>query len=105
MLKACSKCGEEFDLLPGNPGFATVCSSCTQSPEETARKASFQERERKAWIKARKDNGRRREKEIEDDEWLAILGLVKVPGSRFTMSIPIERNSRPRKAGWFLERI
>ena len=99
MLKACSNCGAEFDLLPGKPGFATICSSCTQSPEETARKASFQERERKAWIKARKDNDRRREKEIQDDEWLAILGLIKLPDSRFTVNVPIELNSRPRKAG------
>jgi predicted nucleic acid-binding Zn-ribbon protein len=99
MLKTCSKCGEEFDLVPGRPGLAAVCPSCTQSREETARKAAVQERERKAWIKATKDNERQREKATQDDEWLAILGLIKVPDSRFTVNVPMERNSRPRKAG------
>jgi hypothetical protein len=99
MIKTCSKCGAEFDLLSGKPGFATVRPSCTQNPEEKARRAAVRERERKAWIKATKDTERGREKEIQDDEWLAILGLVKVPSSnRFTVSVPMESDSRPRKA-------
>jgi len=99
MLKTCSKCGEQFDLVSGKPGLATVCPSCTQSREETARKAVVRERERKAWIKATKDNQRQGKKETQDDEWLAILGLIKLPDSRFTVNVPIELNSRPRKAG------
>ena len=66
LIKTCSKCGEEFDLLPGKPALATVCPRC--------------------------------EKAIQDDEWLAILGLIKVPdSSRFTVNVPIEHKSRPRK--------
>ena len=29
MLKTCKKCGEEFDLKPGKPGYANVCEDCT----------------------------------------------------------------------------
>jgi hypothetical protein len=99
MLKTCSKCGEEFDLLPGKPGLANVCPSCTQSPEETGRRAAVQESERKARIKATKDNERLREKEIQADARLTALGFEKVPGSKFTVNVPIERKSPPRKAG------
>jgi ribosomal protein S27AE len=34
----CSRCGDEFELLPGKSGFANVCPRCSeQSPEERDR--------------------------------------------------------------------
>jgi hypothetical protein len=32
-IKTCVKCGEEFELKPGKPGFANRCPSCSE-PEE-----------------------------------------------------------------------
>ena len=33
-IKTCVVCGEEFELLPGKPGFANRCPSCSE-PEST----------------------------------------------------------------------
>jgi len=33
-IKTCVKCGEEFELKPGKPGFANRCPSCSE--EEAA---------------------------------------------------------------------
>lgn len=43
----CSKCGEEFDLRPGKPGYANICPACTQSIKDNARKAVERESLRK----------------------------------------------------------
>jgi len=32
-IKTCVKCGEEFELKPGKPGFANQCPDCSE-PEE-----------------------------------------------------------------------
>jgi hypothetical protein len=32
-IKTCVKCGEEFELKPGKPGFANRCPDCSE-PEE-----------------------------------------------------------------------
>lgn len=32
-IKTCVKCGEEFELKPGKPGFANQCPECSE-PEE-----------------------------------------------------------------------
>jgi hypothetical protein len=32
-IKVCVKCGEEFELKPGKPGFANRCPECSE-PEE-----------------------------------------------------------------------
>lgn len=29
-IKTCVKCGEEFELRPGKPGFANRCLECTE---------------------------------------------------------------------------
>ena len=29
-IKICAVCGEEFELKPGKPGFATHCPSCSE---------------------------------------------------------------------------
>ena len=29
-IKTCVACGEEFELKPGKPGFATRCPSCSE---------------------------------------------------------------------------
>jgi hypothetical protein len=34
-IKICKVCGEEFELKPGKPGFATHCPECS-TPEATA---------------------------------------------------------------------
>jgi hypothetical protein len=43
-IKTCAKCGEEFELKPGKPGFANRCYECTEAEEE-AKNASGSERE------------------------------------------------------------
>jgi predicted nucleic acid-binding Zn-ribbon protein len=37
-IKTCVKCGEEFELKPGKPGFANRCPDCSQ--EESATEAA-----------------------------------------------------------------
>jgi hypothetical protein len=39
-IKTCVVCGDEFELLPGKPGFANRCPSCSEpesSESESAR--------------------------------------------------------------------
>ena len=33
-IKVCSKCGEEFELMPGKPGFANQCPTCSEPEDE-----------------------------------------------------------------------
>jgi hypothetical protein len=33
-IKTCVKCGEEFELKPGKPGFANRCPDCSELDEE-----------------------------------------------------------------------
>ena len=33
-IKTCVKCGEEFELRPGKPGFANRCLECTEEEME-----------------------------------------------------------------------
>jgi hypothetical protein len=37
-IRICAVCGEEFELKPGKPGFATHCPACSE-PEETGSKS------------------------------------------------------------------
>ena len=37
-IKTCVKCGEEYELKPGKPGFANRCPDCSQ--EESATEAA-----------------------------------------------------------------
>jgi len=40
----CSKCEEEFELLPGKPGYANVCPRCSEeSPEEREKRLAEEE--------------------------------------------------------------
>ena len=39
-IRICAVCGEEFELKPGKPGFATHCPSCSE-PEESESKAKL----------------------------------------------------------------
>ena len=32
-IKTCVKCGEEFELKPGKPGFANHCPDCSEPDE------------------------------------------------------------------------
>jgi hypothetical protein len=33
-IKVCVKCGEEFELQPGKPGFANRCPDCSEPESE-----------------------------------------------------------------------
>lgn len=33
-IKTCVKCGEEFELKPGKPGFANRCPDCSEPDKE-----------------------------------------------------------------------
>jgi hypothetical protein len=33
-IKTCVKCGEEFELRPGKPGFANRCPACSEPDAE-----------------------------------------------------------------------
>ena len=35
-IKTCVKCGEEFELKPGKPGFANRCPDCSEPEDESA---------------------------------------------------------------------
>jgi hypothetical protein len=64
----CSKCGDEFDLLPGKPGFANVCPKCSvQSPEERERKVAEEERKHKLYAASVRSNSRHGEEERKHD--------------------------------------
>lgn len=34
-VKVCVKCGEEFELKPGKPGFANQCPECSEPEDST----------------------------------------------------------------------
>ncbi len=34
-IKICVKCGEEFELKPGKPGFANRCPDCSEEESTT----------------------------------------------------------------------
>jgi len=35
-IKKCVKCGEEFELKPGKPGFANRCPDCSEPEDQSA---------------------------------------------------------------------
>jgi hypothetical protein len=35
-IKVCVKCGEEFELKPGKPGFANRCPDCSISEDDAS---------------------------------------------------------------------
>jgi hypothetical protein len=98
ILRTCSKCGEEFELLPGKKGFANVCPTCTENPEDIARKATEEERLRKELLAANKANNKNREKTIREDNELKALGYEIVFTSRHIRPghTPIRQNGLPK---------
>ena len=74
-VKICSKCGEEFELMPGKPGFANVCVNCTESPEARANRVAREERLRKERASAAKVNKRSMEKSARDKREREALGI------------------------------
>lgn len=40
-IKTCVKCGEEFELKPGKPGFANRCPNCSdeEAPDQTGKRS------------------------------------------------------------------
>ena len=40
-IKTCVKCGEEFELKPGKPGFANRCPDCSEADEEQSDKSNL----------------------------------------------------------------
>jgi hypothetical protein len=74
--------------LPGKPGFVSVCPSCTQSPEASARKAADGDRQHREWAAASRDYSRKLERTRTSDLVLESLGFVKVLGKSFTVMVP-----------------
>ena len=37
-IKTCVKCGEEFELKPGKPGFANRCPDCSEEEADSNQK-------------------------------------------------------------------
>jgi len=37
-IKTCVRCGEEFELKPGKPGFANRCPDCSEAEQEQSDK-------------------------------------------------------------------
>ena len=40
-IKTCVKCGVEFELKPGKPGFANRCPDCSEPEEDQAGESSL----------------------------------------------------------------
>lgn len=47
-IKTCVKCGEEFELKPGKPGFANQCPDCSEPEGEESDANESRDRERDA---------------------------------------------------------
>ena len=47
-IKTCVKCGEEFELKPGKPGFANQCPECSEPEGGEAGVDEGHDRERDA---------------------------------------------------------
>ena len=47
-IKTCVKCGEEFELKPGKPGFANQCPECSEPEGEDVSVDEGHDRERDA---------------------------------------------------------
>jgi len=89
MKKTCKECGEEFELLPGKPGFANVCPNCSVAPpEQTARQIAEAERLRKSLTTSVRTNEKHRTEERQHDIALERRGFKKVPGRKFTVRVP-----------------
>ena len=55
-IKTCVVCGEEFELLPGKPGFANRCPACSEpAAEEKTDKRAMSAEERKAESEANEE--------------------------------------------------
>lgn len=39
-IKTCVKCGEEFELKPGKPGFANRCPDCSEEESDSEKRNS-----------------------------------------------------------------
>lgn len=70
----CSKCGDEFQLLPNKPGFANVCPNCTESPEAHIARVLQELRVRKERAAAARKNTRNRGKVAREKRDLITLG-------------------------------
>jgi hypothetical protein len=85
MERTCSKCGVEFDLSPGKPGYANVCPDCTESREQSDRKTADAEMLHRKWAAASRENSRKIEQTGRRDRMLESLGFAEVPGTRLTV--------------------
>jgi hypothetical protein len=91
-MPTCKQCSEEFELMPNKTGFANVCPTCTENPEQSVRMAAEQEKLRKSLKKAIAINkasvDKKRVQTILEDRHLESLGFKKVPGKSFTVRAP-----------------
>jgi hypothetical protein len=84
MRKTCTKCKEEFELLPGKPGLATVCLRCTESPEEATRKSAAENELYRLKAAASREQSRNLQRKAKHDRELESMSFEKVPGKSFT---------------------
>jgi hypothetical protein len=89
MRKTCKECGEEFELLPGKPGLATVCPRCSEpTAEQRERQVAADEQKRKLHAASVRSNVQQREQEHKSKIMRERLGFVAVPGKKFTVRVP-----------------
>ena len=74
----CKQCGEAFTLRPGKPGFANVCSKCTESPEAQMKKAELMAADHKALVASERANTRNREEGEREKRDLDAMGYEVV---------------------------
>jgi predicted nucleic acid-binding Zn-ribbon protein len=85
----CTKCGEEFELDDGKPGYANICPNCSvPTPEQKARQLAYADSRHKSLTASQRTNERRRDEERKQDLARGKLGYKKVPGKKFTVREP-----------------
>jgi hypothetical protein len=80
MQKTCRKCGAEFDLKPGKPGFVDECPTCSDPPDEHKRRQDL-ERLKEA---AARSNRKAVERNAKSNRILKSLNMRRV-GERTTI--------------------
>ena len=83
----CKECGEEFELLPGKPGFANVCPQCSElGPEDRQRQIAAGVQMHKALVASVRKNANQRKKERQHEIKLEQMGYKVV---RRLKTIPV----------------
>ncbi|MGA2049156.1 MAG: hypothetical protein ABSG96_15770 [Terracidiphilus sp.] len=92
-MPICKQCKGEFVLLPNKPGFANVCPTCTESPEQKARKVEEKKRSRKELRKSKRINKLNRELAKQANRQLEVKGFEKVTEKSITVKASTKKRS------------